>query len=553
MVLRLIHPDDDHATREELFEAQAWLYRLTDAVSRATDPGEILDHSLDCLLEVLRVEKAAILLNDQHRVMRFRAWRNLSDGYRQAVDGHSPWSPDDPDPQPVLIEDVAADPDLEPLRPVIAAEGIAALAFVPLLYGGRLLGKFMVYHPRPHSFTRLELAIARAVAGHVALAVGRQTDAAELRHTRDQLAISEEAARFVAEVTGLLAGSLEPQETCTRLAQVLVPRLGDGCAVYTIDESGTARRTACAGTAWGRSDADELVRRAIADGTVLVADRPAVCVPLRGREGVLGAVCLDREGHGRAHEPHEVALAEEVARRGAIALEAALLYRQATEAIRLRDDFLSVAGHELRTPLTTAHILVQSMSRGPALPETVRQRIGKLELTMTRLAQLVDDLLDVSRIRAGRLALEPQPTDLGELAREVCGRCREQAARAGSELRVAVDGDAGGQWDPGRLAQVIENLVGNAIKYAPGEPIDVTIGDRGGDAVLAVRDRGNGIAEADRDRVFGRFERASSSRHYGGLGLGLWITREIVEAHGGRIAFVEPDGLGCCVEVVLPR
>jgi PAS domain S-box-containing protein len=150
------------------------LYELTQAVAAATEPDEIFVAALDCLEHSLGVSRSSLLLFDSVGVMRFRAWRGLSDGYRRAVEGHSPWTPETSNPQPVLVKDVRLDASLDALRPTIEGEGFRALAFVPLVLGGRLLGKFMLYYSEPHVFDEHELLIARTIAAHAAFAIDQQ-------------------------------------------------------------------------------------------------------------------------------------------------------------------------------------------------------------------------------------------------------------------------------------------------------------------------------------------------------------------------------------------
>jgi PAS domain S-box-containing protein len=147
------------------------LHQLTRKVASASSAEEIYAPALDCLRDSLGVERSAILLTDPDGVMRFKAWRGLSDGYRQAVEGHTPWAPGEVDPQPVLVPDAAAAPELEPLLPVIRDEGLAALAFIPLVAGGRLLGKFMLYSDSPRDFSESEIIVAQTIAANVAFAI----------------------------------------------------------------------------------------------------------------------------------------------------------------------------------------------------------------------------------------------------------------------------------------------------------------------------------------------------------------------------------------------
>jgi signal transduction histidine kinase len=169
-----------------------------------------------------------------------------------------------------------------------------------------------------------------------------------------------------------------------------------------------------------------------------------------------------------------------------------------------------------------------------------------------RLERLVSSLLDVSRISEGRLALEPQEVDLGAVARDVAERFAEQAGQVGSALSVEGEAHAPVRADPLRLDQVVVNLVSNALKFGEGRPVRLHLAQDAQQVELRVRDEGLGIAPEDQERIFGRYERAVPSRHYGGLGLGLWLSRQLVEAMGGSIAVQSAPGQGATFRVRLP-
>jgi PAS domain S-box-containing protein len=225
----------------------------------------------------------------------------------------------------------------------------------------------------------------------------------------------------------------------------------------------------------------------------------------------------------------------------------------AHEAIRLRDEFLNIASHELKTPLTTLQLQLQSLRLSTGMLE--EKTAGKIDRAIRsghRLTELIETLLDVSRITTGRLDLHPHDLELSQVVLEVVDRFRETASKAGCELGYEGESGICGHWDRIRLEQVVTNLLANALKYGAGAPVSVTLARVGDEAVLEVRDRGSGIAEKDLVRIFERFERASSLRHYGGLGLGLYVTRQIVEAHGGQVnARNDPTG-GALLTVRLP-
>jgi PAS domain S-box-containing protein len=229
------------------------------------------------------------------------------------------------------------------------------------------------------------------------------------------------------------------------------------------------------------------------------------------------------------------------------------------KAIVLRDDFLSVASHELRTPLTSLKLEVANLSRiarraatDDAAPRLIA-KVEKIDSQAARLHRLIDELLDVSRIAAGRLELHVEAVDLAQVVSEVGARFTDEAARVGSPLNVHAPAAVVGRWDRSRLDQVITNLLSNAIKYGDCKPIDVGVAGEDDRAIVTIRDHGLGIASDDHERIFGRFERAASSRHYGGIGLGLWIVKQIVEALGGTVTVESEPGTGSTFTVELPR
>jgi signal transduction histidine kinase len=222
-------------------------------------------------------------------------------------------------------------------------------------------------------------------------------------------------------------------------------------------------------------------------------------------------------------------------------------------SIRLRDDFLAVAGHELKTPLTALLMQIQSLRRAIQKdPHTrVAERLEKAANAGLRLERLIDQLLDVSRITAGRLRLEPEALNLADLVEDVAARFVDASIKQNDSIVVSCE-PVVGRWDRLRLEQVVNNLVANALKYGGESPVEISLHQDQDSAVLEVVDRGIGIDEAHQQKIFQRFERAVAARDFGGLGLGLWITRQIIEASGGSIEVESEPGRGSTFTVRLP-
>jgi len=280
--------------------------------------------------------------------------------------------------------------------------------------------------------------------------------------------------------------------------------------------------------------------------------------PLEHRRQVFGHITLMRDAGGAPYTREDETLLEDLAQRAAQAIENARLYGEAQAAIAARDEFLSIASHELRTPLTALRLALENMRRVSTrealleLPAAHVERVlGTAERQGHRLEKLVAALLDVSRIHMGRLELDVDAVELGAAVAEAIAGVEEEAAQNGSTISVQGT-PVHGEWDRLRVSQVATNLVANAVKYGAGKPVEVRYGPAGDHAILMVRDHGIGIDPSDQLHIFERFERAVSSRNYGGLGLGLFIVKRIVEAHGGTISVESRPGEGATFRVELP-
>lgn len=386
---------------------------LIEAISDAPDGPEglqkIYQEALRLLHCSLDVERASILLFDPDRVMRFKAWLGISENYRKAVEGHTPWTPEDRNVKALTVPDVTKDEELKPHLPKFLSEDIRALAFIPLMYRGRVIGKFMLYSRTPSDFSD-KLSYASTIAQLVAYAVVRNKIETEL----EKLLAEETKARIGAE-----------------------------------------------------------------------------------------------------------------------------------KSIQQRDDFLSIASHELKTPLTPIRINFQMMNRylKSILSENPRAAMmlkifESTDEQFERFLKLVENLLDVSRITADRLVLSKEHFNLSDLTSDILEKYSSEFKNLGYIVSANIEKNISGYWDKTRIEQIFTNLISNAIKYGLGNPLsfDLHLDKSRNVAIFSVRDNGIGIEKENLEKIFNRFERVAPLGSFGGLGLGLYISKNLAQAHGGNIA-----------------
>ena len=278
--------------------------------------------------------------------------------------------------------------------------------------------------------------------------------------------------------------------------------------------------------------------------------RSLAMVPI-GREAPLGAIGAYWAHRHRA-TPREVAALEALADAAAAAVANADLRVRMERAIALRDEFLALAAHELNTPLAAVRLRADALARGirgaHGLPD-----LGPLHAALGRLTDTVTGLLDFSRASQDGIALDRAPVDLAVLAREAVEAARSRARASGTLLTLDAPASVVGDWDARQLARAVAHLVDNAVKFGRGSPVDVTVRDAAGEGRISVRDRGPGVPGEERERIFGKFERAASPEHVGGLGIGLWMARAIAEAHGGTLSVEGAPGEGAIFTLTLPE
>lgn len=357
-------------------------------------------------------------------------------------------------------------------------------------------------------------------------------------------------------------GDPSSAETVRRLAEILRPdphalegvarvfRTGEAVAYAELSEAEIAPSSGeCSILGTRQPEAIEHVRE--------LGMRSLLCVPIAGRRRVDAVLVLAAATNPRRYEPTDVLLAEELAGRASASLENGRLLDEALEAVRAREEFLSIAAHELRTPLTSLGLHVQMLERMANEPSldapALRGSIGTVKQQTRHVTRLVDSLLEVSRIATGRLSISAEPIDLAEVVREVVASMALDLDKAGCAVALDAPASLVGRWDRTRMQQLVTNLLANASRFGKGRPIEVRAGSEGDLVTVSVRDHGIGIAREDQARIFGRFERAVSPRHFGGLGLGLYVSAQVARAHGGTLSVESEPGEGATFTLRLPR
>ncbi len=296
-----------------------------------------------------------------------------------------------------------------------------------------------------------------------------------------------------------------------------------------------------------------------------VRPRAVLCLPILRQAEVVGLLYLENNLLAGAFTADRLAALELLATQAAISLQNAQLLAgeragraAAEDAVRVRSEFLTVASHELNTPVTSLMLAVQSLRRAapsgrPIDPARMEKLLELTARQAARMTKLIGDLLDVSRIETGRVSLDLADVDLGALVRDVVLRFEPDLTRSRCRVSIAEDARVVGRWDRSSIDQIVSNLLSNAIKFGAGKTIEIAVSSQGAAARIAVKDHGIGIDPAQCARIFGRFERAVSERHYGGLGLGLYISRRLAEQHEGSLLCESRPGAGSTFTLELPH
>ncbi len=483
----------------------------------------------------------------------------------------------------------------------IEREDLKSVACLPLVAGNHLLGVMVGFFREP-----MRDEVSETIGHLAALGAAALNDARLVGQEREARAVADRArGRFelLARVSERLARSLNLEVVAQDVADALVPDFADWCVVDLISESRSLETMAMAHRISEMADRigrlramyppseripphaiyraidsgrtvcetvndEELVARAVDDHHLALLREVGigshVVVPLIARDRVMGAVSLVRGPERPPFDADEVATAEDLARRTALAADNARLYRSAQQAIALRDRFLAVASHELRTPLTVVRGNWELLGRrlrsmrtaSDGQREQIDTSLRRLGQGIEQLRRLVEDLLDVNRLRGGSVELHRTELDVVALIHDTVAGIEDPATRAQVRLTLPEE-TVLGWWDAARLTQVIHNLVANALKYSPpGTAVEVSLAALDTKVTIRISDSGIGIAADQLDAIFEPFSRApnASAQHYPGLGLGLAVSREIVTQLGGRIWAESPgEGRGSTFVVELRR
>jgi PAS domain S-box-containing protein len=421
---------------------------------------------------------------------------------------------------------------------------------------------------------------------------GLSVDITRLKTTEALLQKSKKRSDLLAQISFVLSNSLQAESVLKEICRLAVPQYADWFSIDLLDETGLK---ACCVSGLSIVDNDGVVKEFNSEMPDLHADndfaymfesgryvsyrqvteknlqrlagtprraksmaslKSAIMAPILIRQKPFGAITIGSHIEER-FDSDDVFFLMSMAQRVGVALENSRLYQEAQAAIKIRDEFLSIASHELKTPLTPLKLQIQQLLRMLSQSNTWdRDRMERLLSTsnrqISRLAKLIEELLDISRLSRGQLQLEIDEFSLPELIEDVTQRFGRQLEEAGCELVLDLETDLRVHWDAFRIEQVIVNLLANAIKYAAGKPVHIEARRKDDLVSFVVRDHGIGIAAEDQGRIFKRFERAVSKDHFGGMGLGLYIVSQILQLHGGSIRVESNIGEGSAFVVEIP-
>jgi PAS domain S-box-containing protein len=562
----------------------------------------------DSLCEILipidklvhNVFSSILLLDDQGRLWK-GASRNLPKAYSEAIDGSligpnhgacgtSAWLK-----ELIITEDIHNDPRWKDYKHPAEAHGLKACWSSPIISkNGLVLGTFAMYFPDKRKPTEFEIQIVRDITSAAALCIEHiRLMEKEKKHVQDM--------ELLADARRLLASTMEYDEVLRQVPDLI---LKHGMAAWSFiclrNDDGVYRTISVASVpavkkiiphdviefdlsaSIGLSKAiktntaffEHLNREQLNQQLLLEGDIPKrmtlqtlialdlqsyIAIPLEVRGEVIGGFLLATNEPRRLYTKLELEIMTEVGRACAVAIDNALLYRELKRSVKAREDFISIASHELRTPLTSLKMrvdllgLLMERKKFPAeVADILKPIISELRPDVVKFTRLVEILLDFSKLGSNKLHLSIESCDLSKIILEEVERIRPEFVAHKTDLIVSVQDKILGECDQVRVQQVVTNLLTNAVKFGNQKAVSLTVtGDKNAISIT-VRDQGIGMTDEDSERIFKPFERAVSDKHYGGLGLGLFITKQIVDRHNGTISVKSKVGEGTTFFVSFP-
>ena len=541
----------DNALLESMRQQEA-LYTFVDALHRSEHINDIYEAALNAIFSAVGCDRASILIFDEDGVMRFVASRGLSEEYRRDVDGHSPWSKDEKDVQPIFISDVSKAEIDESLRAALLKEGIRSLNFFPLIADSQLIGKFMTYYDAPHTAAKEEIDLEISIARQLSFAVTRRRTQEALRENEERLRLATETGRVGIWDWDIGTDRISWTESLYEMHGVSKDEvIGVDSFSSLVHPEDRARVVQAIDDSLKSHNAYELEFRILKrNGEVgWIFTNAVVFRDAAGNPSRLVGVTLDITDRKRAEAERDAVLAREQE-----------LRRAAEEANRLKDEFLATMSHELRNPLNVILGYSELLLRTDEFRSS--SQLARMGEAMRRnaLAQshLIRDLLDLSRLRSGKLTLNTETVSVVTAITNAVETVRADATAKEIDLNIDTpDGALFIEGDLLRVEQIIWNLLTNAVKFTPpGGRVLVRAARDNDDVVLSVADNGQGIDGIFLPHVFEMFRQAdaSTSRAQSGMGIGLALVRQLVELHGGTVEVKSAGvGLGTCFTVRFPH
>lgn len=433
------------------------------------------------------------------------------------------------------------------------------------------------------------LGVSEDITDRVAAEEERIRNLAEVAMKTERTKL-QERENFVANAISTLSTTLDYHEALRRLSSVFIPVMGDWATLIVKNDDGQIVRVASThfnvklhpcleeftrdypiterdfeiikALEKGESsilkdvDLDYLISR-VPDPKKLelykiLGAKSSMVVPIKFRDKVLAALSIARGNTRDSFDEYDLMLAEDIGRRAGAVLENTLLFKSSQVAVKARDEFLSIASHELKTPITALKMQLQMLLRQGSVDD-IQKPITNAVKQIDRLTVLVDDLLNVSKIESGKMSYSFTLTSIGELVKNSVDNFKNQFAVSGVELNFNLESDGEVLGDRFRLEQVLVNLLSNALKYGEGKPVNVSVRSSLDQVEFSVKDHGKGIPQEVHDKIFNKFDRGRQDLNISGLGLGLFISKEIVLAHRGKISIASGLGQGSEFKVLLPR